>query len=115
VEGILDEYQKTHDERQALIYMDAASRRPLNDIVDPLRIQPVSSRRIDEKHKRLGVRKTFICSDPIVGRRYATERVDRVRIYRAEGIRGLLKNSCLRAEFIPFAYDNLSAHKLTNI
>jgi len=115
MEEVLDEYQKPHDEKHPMICMDEASRQLLDDVADPLPMQPGTPKRVDDKYERLGVRSIFIFYDPIAGRRRVSGRDGRTRIDWAEEIRRLLEEDYPEAEYVTVVCDNLNTHTIASL
>lgn len=115
MEGILDVYQETFDEKRPLICMDEASRQVLEDVTPALPMKPGKPLRIDDKYERHEVRSLLLFYNPIAGWRRVGCRESRTRLDWAHEVRQLLEVDFPHAELITLVCDNLNTHDLASL
>lgn len=115
MEEVLDTYQQPYDPLHPLICMDEASRQLLDDVTEPLPMEPGAPRRVDDKYERLGVRALFMFYDPITGWRRVGSWDSRTRVEWAEEVRRLLEEDYPDAEYVTLVCDNLNTHDIGSL
>lgn len=115
MEGVLDVYQESYDAEYPLICMDEASRQKLSDVTGPLPMKPGTSKRVDDKYERHGVRSLFMFYNPIDGWRRVGCRDSRTRQDWGEEIRHLLEVDYPHAKLVTIVCDNLNTHDFASL
>ncbi len=110
MEDVLDVYHRPRDERFPLICMDETSKQLVQEVREPMPIQPGSPQRYDSEYKRNGVANLFVGFAPLEGWRCVEVTQRRARPDWAYFVRDLVDKHFPNAEKIVLVMDNLNTH-----
>jgi len=115
MEVVLDAYQETYDEQHPLVCMDECSKQLLDDVREPLPMEPGQPRRYDNEYERHGTCNLFIAFDPTRGWRDVQVTERRTKQDWAYFMRDLVDMHFPNAEQITVVLDNLNTHTYASL
>jgi hypothetical protein len=115
MEEILDMYAAEHSDQEPLICMDEASKQLLQNVQEPLGLQPGHAAKEDYHYQRRDVQALFMFFDPLRGWRRVSNRDSRTRVDWAEEVRRLLEEDYPQAKKVKLACDNLNTHHVASL
>jgi hypothetical protein len=115
MEVVLDVYQEAYDEQHPLVCMDECSKQLLDDVREPLPMEPGQPMRYDSEYERHGTCNLFIAFDPTQGWRDVQVTERRTKRDWAHYMRDLVDRRFPNAERITVVLDNLNTHTYTSL
>ncbi|HEY5139203.1 MAG TPA: IS630 family transposase [Methylococcales bacterium] len=110
MEDVLDVYTRPYDPKRPQVCMDETTKQLLEEIRDPLPIQPGQPERVDYEYRRQGVGDLFMFFEPLQGKRHVKVTDQRTRKDWAQAMRELSDIHYPQAEKIIVVLDNLNTH-----
>lgn len=110
MEDVLEVYQRPYDPRFPQICMDEGSKQLLEEIRQPLAVEPGKPRREDYEYEREGVFNLFAACEPLTGKYVVHVTSSRTKEDWAYFMRDLLDGPYKEAEKVILVLDNLNTH-----
>jgi hypothetical protein len=110
MEDVLDVYTQAYDPKRPQVCMDETSKQLLDNVQEPLPMQPGQPVRYDYEYEREGVANPFILVEPLMGRRRIKVTDHRTRKDWAQAMRELSNVDYPEADVIVVVLDNLNTH-----
>ena len=110
MEDVLDVYTRPYDPKRPQVCMDETTKQLLEEIRDPLPIQPGQPERVDYEYRRQGVGDLFMFFEPLQGKWHVKVTDQRTRKDWAQAMRELSDIHYPQAEKIIVVLDNLNTH-----
>jgi len=95
--------------------MDEKPYQLLDEVRDPIPMEPGKLRKVDSEYTRKGTCSIFVFTEPLTGWAYAHARERRTKIDWAEEISWLLEKTYPNAPKIRLALDNLNTHVISSL
>ena len=115
MEDVLEVYARPYDPNRPVVCMDEKPYQKLNDVRDPLPIQPGSIEKVDSEYKREGTCSIFIFTEPLGGWRHAEALERRTKIDWANMTKWVLDEQYPDAEKVVLVQDNLNTHTISSL
>lgn len=115
MEAVLDVYQRAYAPNHPVICMDETSKQLVEEVRQPLPVQPGRPKRYDYEYSRNGVRNLFLFFEPLAGQRWVKVTERRTKIDWAMAVRDLIDHSYPHAHRITLVMDNLNTHSLGSL
>jgi len=115
MEDILDLYCLAYDERCPVICMDEKPYQLLDEVREPVPMEPGKPLKIDSEYIRKGTCSIFVFTEPLVGWAHGHARERRTKIDWAQEIRWLLEEKYLNVSKIRLVVDNLNTHVISSL
>ena len=115
VEDVLDTYQRSYDDSEALVCMDETSKQQVKETRTPRPVARGVSSTYDYEYERNGVSSLFMLFAPLDGWRRVEVRERRTKVDWAHVIKRLVNEDYADRERIVLVMDNLNAHKLSSL
>lgn len=115
MEDILDLYCLPYDEKYPVVCMDEKPYQLLDEVREPLPMEPGKPRKVDAEYIRNGTCSIFVYCEPLTGWGYAHARERRTKVDWALEIRHLLEDVYPHAEKIRLVCDNLNTHIISSL
>lgn len=110
MEDVLEVYTRPYDPERPQVCMDETTKQLLEEIRDPLPIQPGQPQRVDYEYRRQGVGDLFMFFEPLQGKRHVKVTDQRTRKDWAQAMQELSDIHYPQAEKIIVVLDNLNTH-----
>jgi hypothetical protein len=110
MEDVLDVYHRPYDPRFPQICMDEASKQLLDEIREPIPMEPGKPKREDSEYKREGTFNIFGACEPLTGKYFVKVTETRTKEDWAYFMRDLIDVEYKDAEKIILVSDNLNTH-----
>ena len=110
MEDVLEVYTRPYDPERPQVCMDETTKQLLEEIRDPLPIQPGQPQRVDYEYRRRGVGDLFMFFEPLQGKRNVKVTDQRTRKDWAQAMQELSDIHYPQAEKIIMVLDNLNTH-----
>ncbi len=110
MEDVLEVYTQPFDPNRPQVCMDETSKQLLDDVQEPLPIQPGKPQRIDYEYQREGVADLFMFFEPLAGKRFVKVTDQRTRKDWAHVMQELADILYPQAQKIVIVMDNLNTH-----
>jgi transposase len=110
MEDVLEVYQRPYDLRFPQICMDEGSKQLLDEIREPIAVEPGKPRREDYEYEREGVFNLFAACEPLTGKYFFNVTSSRTKEDWAYFMRDLLDGPYKDAEKLILVMDNLNTH-----
>jgi len=108
-------YCFAYDKHCPVICMDEKPYQLLDEVRDPIPMEPGKLRKVDSEYTRKGTCSIFVFTEPLTGWAYAHARERRTKIDWAEEISWLLEKTYPNAPKIRLALDNLNTHVISSL
>ncbi len=115
MEDILDLYHQPFDENCPVICMDEKPYQLLDEVRQPIPMEPGNPERQDGEYIRNGTCSIFVFTEPLAGWRHVTVCEKRTRIDWAHQIRELLEIHYSEVPLIRLVMDNLNTHSIASL
>ena len=115
MEDVLDTYQRSYDENEALVCMDETSKQQVKETRVPRPAAPGVSAAYDYEYERNGVSSLFMLFAPLDGWRRVEVKERRTKVDWAHVIQRLVDEDYPDRERIVLVMDNLNTHKLSSL
>lgn len=115
MEDVLDVYQRPYDPAQPTVCMDELSKQLVDEIAQPLPLEPGQPPRYDYEYSRQGVSNVFMFFEPLAGQRFVTVTDHRTKVDWAYAVRDLVDVHYPQAQTITLVMDNLNTHSLGSL
>ena len=115
MEDVLDTYQRSYDDNEALVCMDETSKQLVKETRVPRPAAPGVSAAYDYEYERNGVSSLFMLFAPLDGWRRVEVRERRTKVDWAHVIKRLVDEDYADRERIVLVMDNLNTHKLSSL
>ena len=113
MEDVLDVYALEYDEDCPVICLDEKPYQLLDEVREPIPMQPGTPMRVDSEYERCGTSSIFVMCEPLKGWHHANARQRRTSIDFAHEIDWLLTKSRYKdAPRIKIVLDNLNTHNI---
>lgn len=110
MEDVLEVYTQPYDPQRPQVCMDETNKQLLDDVQDPLPLQPGQAARVDYEYERQGVANLFMFFEPLAGKRHVKVTERRTGTDWAQAMRELSDVYYPTAEKIVVVLDNLNTH-----
>jgi hypothetical protein len=110
MEDVLAVYTRPYDPHWPQVCMDETNKQLLEDVQDPLPLQPGQAARVDYEYERQGIANLFMFFEPLAGKRYVKVTERRTGTDWAQAMRELSDVHYPSAEKIVVVLDNLNTH-----
>lgn len=110
MEDVLEVYERPHDALRPVVCLDEAAKQVLDQVREPLPMQPGQCLREDNEYRREGTCALFMLFEPLEGRREVFVRERRTKVDYADVVRHLCEVMYPGAEKIVLVQDNLNTH-----
>jgi hypothetical protein len=114
MEDVLDVYAQPYDPKRPQVCMDEASKQLLDDVQEPLLMQPGQPKRYDYEYEREGTANLFMFVEPLMGQRHVKVTDRRTKKDWAQTMQELSDVYYPEAEVIVVVMDNLNTHSPTS-
>ena len=108
-------YSRPYDPARPVICMDEKPYQLLDEVREPIPVEPGKVERVDSEYKREGTCSIFIFTEPLAGWRYSEAFERRTKIDWANRVKWVLDNQYPDAEKIILVMDNLNTHTLSSL
>lgn len=115
MEDVLDTYQRSYDDNEALVCMDETSKQQVKETRVPRPSAPGVSATYDYEYERNGVSSLFMLFAPLEGWRRVEVRERRTKVDWAHVIKKLVDEDYADRDRIVLVMDNLNTHKLSSL
>ena len=115
MEDVLDTYQRSYDDNEALVCMDETSKQQVKETRVPRSAAPGVSAAYDYEYERNGVSNLFMLFAPLEGWRRVEVTERRTKVDWAHVIMRLVDEDYADRERIVLVMDNLNTHKLSSL
>ena len=115
MEDVLDTYQRSYDDNEALVCMDETSKQQVKETRVPRSAAPGVSAAYDYEYERDGVSNLFMLFAPLEGWRRVEVTERRTKVDWAHVIMRLVDEDYADRERIVLVMDNLNTHKLSSL
>ena len=115
MEEVLRLYARPYDPKRPLVCLDETSKQLIEEIRQPLPLEPGNCERYDTEYKRNGVSNLFMTFEPLQGKRFVDVTDQRTRIHFAQIVKCLVDEYYRDAEKIVLVLDNLNTHDKTSL
>ncbi len=115
MEDVLDTYQRSFEDNEALVCMDETSKQQVKETRVPRPAAPGVSAAYDYEYERNGVSSLFMLFAPLEGWRRVEVRERRTKVDWAHVIKRLVDEDYADRERIVLVMDNLNTHKLSSL
>ena len=115
MEDVLDVYRRPYDPKHPVIGLDEKPKQLIEEVREPLAVEPGKPVRYDSHYRRKGVANIFIATEPLTGkcRLQVTDR--RTRADFARFVKRLVDEDYPHAERITLVMDNLNTHEIASL
>jgi len=113
MEDVLDVYAEPYNPLRPVICTDERPCQLLDDVLEPLPMQPGRARRVDNQYERKGTCNLFIALQPLWGWRQVKVTERRTKVDFAYWLKQLADVHFPQAEIIRLVLDNLNTHTLS--
>jgi hypothetical protein len=110
MEDVLEVYTQPYDPKRPQVCMDETSKQLLDDVLEPLPMQPGHPQRNDYEYEREGVANLFMFVEPLMGQRHVKVTDRRTKRDWAHAMRELSDDHYPDADVIVVVMDNLNTH-----
>lgn len=110
MEDVLEVYTQPYDPKRPQVCMDETSKQLLDDVLEPLPMQPGHPQRYDYEYEREGVANLFMFVEPLMGQRHVKVTDRRTKRDWAQAMRELSDDYYPDADVIVVVMDNLNTH-----
>ena len=115
MEDVLEVYQRSYDENEALVCMDETSKQLVAETRTPRAAAPGAVSAYDCEYERNGVSSLFMLFAPLEGWRKVEVRERRTKVDWAHVIQKLVDEDYADRDRIVLVMDNLNTHKLSSL
>ena len=115
MEDILDLYCLPYDADYPVVCMDEKPYQLLDEIREPIPMEPGRVRKIDAEYVRKGTCSIFVFGEPLTGWTHAHARERRTKVDWAQEIRWLLDEVYPNAKKVRLVSDNLNTHVISSL
>ena len=115
MEEVLRLYAQPYDPKRPLVCLDETSKQLIEEVRQPLPLEPGNPERYDTEYKRNGVSNLFMTFEPLQGRRFVDVTDQRTRIDFAHIVKCLVDKRYPDAEKIVLVSDNLNTHDKSSL
>ena len=115
MEDILDLYCLPYDSEYPVICMDEKPYQLLDEVREPIAMEPGRLRKVDAEYVRKGTCSIFVFGEPLTGWIHAHARDRRTKVDWAMEIRWLLEEVYPDAKKIRLVSDNLNTHVISSL
>lgn len=115
MEDILDLYCLPYDREYPVVCMDEKPYQLLDEVREPIPMEPGKVRKVDAEYVRKGTCSIFVFGEPLTGWTHAHGRERRTKVDWAEEIRWLLEDVYTDAKKVRLVSDNLNTHVISSL
>ncbi len=115
MEDVLEVYSRPYDHARPVVCMDEKPYQLLDEVREPIPLEPEKPERIDSEYKREGTCSIFIFTEPLAGWRYAEAFPSRTKIDWAHRVKWVLDHQYPDAEKVVLVMDNLNTHVTSSL
>ena len=115
MEDVLDTYQRSYDENEALVCMDETSKQLVKETRVPRPAAPGAVSAYDYEYERNGVSSLFMLFAPLEGWRRVEVKERRTKVDWAHVMQRLVDEDYPDRDRIVLVMDNLNTHKLSSL
>jgi len=115
MEDVLNTYQRSYDDNEALVCMDETSKQLVKETRVPRPAAPGVSAAYDYEYERNGVSSLFMLFAPLEGWRRVEIRERRTKVDWAHVMKRLVDEDYADRDRVVLVMDNLNTHKLSSL
>lgn len=115
MEEVLDVYQQPYNKKEPLVCFDESSKQLIEEIREPLPMEPGKPQRYDSEYKRNGTANLFMFFEPLGNWRHIEVTDRRTMIDFAHCMQLLVDDFYPDTDLIHVVMDNLNTHKLASL
>ena len=115
MEDVLEVYSRAYDPDRPVVCMDEKPYQLLDEVREPIKMEPGSEKKVDSEYKREGACSIFIFTEPLAGWRYVEAFERRTKIDWAHRVKWVLDNQYPDAEKVVLVMDNLNTHVISSL
>jgi len=108
MEDVLEVYERPYDPRRPVVCLDEAARQVLQEVREPLAMEPGQVERFDNEYERDGTCALFMLFEPLASWREGIVKERRTQVDYAQVVRYLCDEKYPDAEVIVLMQDNLN-------
>lgn len=110
MEEVLTVYTQPYDPQRPVVCVDETSKQLIEEVRQPIPLEPGQPERFDSEYKRNGVQNIFMAFEPLAGKRRAEVTNQRTSVDFAYFVKELVDTHYSTATTIIMVLDNLNTH-----
>jgi len=114
MEDVLEVYSRPYDPTRPVVCMDEKPFQLLDEVREPIPMEPGKVEKVDSEYKREGTCSIFLFTEPLAGWRYAEAFEHRTKKDWAQRVKWVLDNQYPYAEKVVLVMDNLNTHVISS-
>jgi len=115
MEDVLEVYSRPYDPARPMLCMDEKPYQLLDEVREPIPMEPGSVEKVDSEYKREGTCSIFIFTEPLAGWRYVEAFEHRTKKDWALCVKWVLDTQYPEAEKVVLVMDNLNTHVTSSL
>lgn len=110
MEEVLTLYTQSYDEERPVVCLDESSKQLIEEVRQPIPMEPGKPEQVDTEYKRNGVANLFLAFEPLAGKRVLEVTEKRTKVDFAHFLKTVLDEHYPTARTIVLVMDNLNTH-----
>ena len=110
MEDVLEVYARPYDPERPVVCLDEAAKQLLQEVREPLPVEPGQPQRYDNEYARNGTCALFMAFEPLAAKRWVQVREQRTAPDYAQVVRWILDEVHPAAQKVVLVQDNLNTH-----
>lgn len=115
MEEVLTIYKRPYNTEHPVICLDESSKQLVDEVRQPIPVEPGQPERFDTEYKRNGVANLFIAFEPLAGQRLVEVTEQRKKVDFAHFVKQLVDEHYPTAKTLVLVMDNLNTHNKSSL
>lgn len=115
MEEVLSIYKRPYNTDHPVICLDESSKQLVEEVRQPIPVEPGQPERFDTEYKRNGVANLFIAFEPLAGQRLVEVTDQRKKVDFAQFVKQLVDEHYPTAKTLVLVMDNLNTHNKSSL
>jgi transposase len=115
MEEVLSIYRRPYNSDHPVICLDESSKQLVDEVRQPIPVEPGQPERFDTEYKRNGVANLFIAFEPLAGQRLVEVTEQRKKVDFAHFVKQLVDEHYPTAKTLVLVMDNLNTHNKSSL